>query len=71
MALQEHGFDAVEKGIGCQPHRIAEEFEVDIGIEVEFQLSCQGTGYPRLCTEVEVEALTLGLTEQSTEADIR
>ena len=69
-AQEESGFVAVEVGVGCQADGIAEEGEVQVGAEVEVQLSDVLTGYPRFHTGVEMEGAALRLRQPSADAEV-
>ena len=70
VLLQEDGRLTVEEGLGCQTHRIAEEREVHVGVEVKMQLSGIRANHPCFCTKLEMEGATLRLAQLSAEADV-
>ena len=67
--MVESGVQAVEIGAGSQTDGVAEEGEVQVSAEVEFQLSGIFSYYPCLSLCLEMEGLALGLVEQSAHAD--
>ena len=70
VAIQiESRVETFEEGFGSQTYRIAEDGEVNIGVEVESQLSGIGSYNPCLGTQFEVEGTSLSLAKLSAEAN--
>ena len=67
---EEAGVVAVEVGIGSQSHGVAEERKVQVGAEVEMQLTDIISGHPRLYAGVEMEGAALCLREATADGDI-
>ena len=54
VAEEEVGVQTVEVCLACQSHRVAEEWEIQVGGEVQLQLSGILACHPQLAHEVEV-----------------
>ena len=60
----------MEKSRGSELDGVAQETEVQVGVEVGFQLTSILTGHPQLGGGVIVKCLALGLRQLGTDADI-
>ena len=67
LVLEEAGLGAAEEGLGSQLHGIAEEREVDVGIEVDSHGTGVETRHTQFASQIEVERTALRLGQLGTD----